>query len=569
MKRFLSLLLAAAMLSVLLVACAPPSTSDTDSTNTDAQNTSDTSNTETEGGAASTDTLTVALGTEPISMDPHVGNDSNTCTALMLSLEGLLNVVDGEIVPGMAETYEISEDGTVYTFHLRDAVWQDGQPVTAQDFVNTYVRMLTRQDAMDLAYLIFPIKNAAAINSGEMDASELGCKAIDDKTLEVTLESAYPFMTTLFASSCMYPIRTDLADSIGNAYGSEAETFVGNGPYILTEWAHNDRMVFEKNPDYWNADAIKFPRVVLVLVAEASTMKNMYDTGDLAFMDITDPAMVPSMENYSGFSFYNAGGTQFLVLSHNGTSEETAKIIQDHDFIMALSLAIDRQALVDAMFPTYLPFTGIINPGISDGMGGKWEDTYDVTDVYHKTTADPEAAKELLQGVCDRLGYESAEDMPTFDFFTQSGELQRTLAEYFQNTWKSVLGIDIEVRQLENAQYWENLYSAPYDICRSGWGPDYGDPFTYLDMWDSRGGWNKTGWVGEEYYTLITEANSQSDPATRNEMFYEAEAILLTEAPVIPLYLPRGACVINEDMISGVTISSFGARFDFRYDTLA
>ena len=182
MKRFLSLLLTAAMLSALLVACAPPSASDTDSNNTGHQNASDTNTTGSEDTAASEDTLTVALGTEPISMDPHVGNDSNTCTALMLSLEGLLNTVDGEIVPGMAETYEISEDGTVYTFHLRDAAWQDGKPVTARDFVDTYVRMLTRQDAMDLAYLIFPIKNAAAVNSGEMDASELGCKAIDDKT---------------------------------------------------------------------------------------------------------------------------------------------------------------------------------------------------------------------------------------------------------------------------------------------------------------------------------------------------------------------------------------------------
>ena len=568
MKRMLSLLLTAAMALAILTACAPPSTNNT-ANNTQQNQTTANDTTSGDTTEATATSLKVALTTEPISMDPHVGNDSNTATALMLSLEGLLNVKDGEVVPGMAESYEVSEDGTVYTFHLRDAKWQDGKEVTAQDFADTYVRMLTRQDAMDLAYLIFPIKNAAAINEGTMDASELGCKVIDDKTLEITLESAYPFMTTLFASSCMYPIRNDLADSMGNEYGSDADKFVGNGPYILTEWAHNDRMVFEKNPDYWNADEIKIPKIELVLVADANTMKNMYDAGDIAFMDITDSTMVTSMESYPGFNFYNAGGTQFLVLSHKGTSEEAAKIIQDHDFIMALSLAIDRQALVDAMFPTYMPSTGVINPEISDGMGGKWGDTYDVTDVYHKTTADPEKAKELLQGVCDRLGYASPEDMPTFDFFTQTGEQQRTLSEYFQNTWKTTLGIDISVRQLEFAQYWENLYSAPYDICRSGWGPDYDDPFTYLDMWDSRGGWNKTGWVGENYYTLITEANAQSDPKTRNDMFFEAEAILLTEAPIIPLYMARNAYVINEDMISGVTVSSFGARFDFRYATLA
>ncbi|BDF72321.1 peptide ABC transporter substrate-binding protein [Oscillospiraceae bacterium] len=568
MKRILTAALAAVMLVSMLAACSPPGAAKT----TPAPGTqapAPESGAPAPSAGASAAVLKVGMSTEPISLDPHVGNDSNTSTALMLALEGLLNIVDGKVVPGMAERYEISEDGTVYTFHLRDAKWQDGQPVTAQDFADTYVRMLTRQDAMDLAYLIFPIKNAAPISEGTMDASELGCKVIDDKTLEVTLESAYPFMTSLFASTPMYPIRNDLADALGNAYGSGADKFVGNGPYILKDWIHNDRMVFEKNPDYWNADAVSIQQIDLVLVADQNTMKNMYDTGEIAFMDILEPAMVPSMESYPGFSYYNAGGVQFLVLSHKGTSPEAAAITQDHDFVMALSLAIDRQALVDAMFPTYTPSTGVINPVISDGMGGKWGDTYDVTDVYHKTKADPEAAKALIQGVCERLGYASPADMPTFDFFTQSGELQRTLSEYFQNTWKTVLGIDITVRQLEFAQYWENLYSAPYDICRSGWGPDYDDPFTYLDMWDSRGGWNKTGWVGEDYYNLITQANAQSDPKTRDDMFFEAEKILLTEAPIIPLYMARGAYVINGGMISGVSVSSFGARFDFRYATLA
>ncbi len=511
--------------------------------------------------------LKVGLGTEPISMDPHVGNDSNTSTALMLAFEGLLNVVDGKIEPGMAETYDVSADGTVYTFHLRDAKWSDGKAVTASDFADTWKRMLTRKDAMDLAYLIFPIKNAQPINAGEKDVSELGVKVVDDKTLEVTLGAAYPFMVTLFASTPMFPIRSDLVEKYGNAYGSDADKIVSNGPYLLKEWAHNDRMVFEKNPDYWNADAIKISEVTLLLVSDPNTMKNMYDTGEIYWLDLPSD-MIASYANAPEFTYYASGGVTFIVLSVKGATPETAKITSNRNFLMALSSSIDREALVKAMFPSNQPFTGVINPVISNELGGKWGDTYDVTNKYHKINADPTAAKAYIQAACDELGYKSPADMPSFDFFTTSGEVQRTLSEYFQNIWKDTLGINISVRQLEFAQYWENLYNQPYDIARTGWGPDYDDPFTYLDMWDSRGGWNKTGWVSDEYNNLITKANQQSDFKARNDMFAEAEQILLTQAPIIPLYMSRGAYVLSPK-IQGVGINTFGARFDFRYATIA
>lgn len=511
--------------------------------------------------------IKVGLSTEPISMDPHIGNDSNTSTALMLAFEGLLNVRDGKIEPGMAESYEVSEDGTTYTFHLRDAVWSDGTPVTAKDFADTWARMLTREDAMDLAYLIFPIKNAEEVNKGEADVSELGVKVIDDKTLEVTLGASYPFMVTLFASSPMYPIRMDLVEQYGNAYGNDAGTFASNGPYIMSEWAHSDKMVFIKNPDYWNADAISFDKIEIVTITDPNTMKNMFDNGDILWMDIPSPDMIPGYEDTPGFSYFNAGGVTFLALSHKGTSDENAKITQNRNFLMALSSAIDREGLVKAMFPQNAPSTGVINPVISDGLGGKWGDTYDVTDQYHKINADPEAAKAYIDKACEELGYASPADMPALDFFTTTGDLQRTLCEYFQNVWAQELGVRIEIRQLEFTQYWENLYNQPYDIVRTGWGPDYDDPFTYLDMWNSNGGWNKTGWVDEEYNQLMIDANRESDFAKRNEMFAYAEQILLTRAPIIPLYVSRGALVISPK-VKNLSVNTFGARFDFRYATV-
>lgn len=512
--------------------------------------------------------IKVGLSTEPISMDPHIGNDSNTSTALLLAFEGLLNAKGGKIVPGMAESYDISEDGLTYTFHLRDAKWSDGVPVTAQDFADTWARMLTRKDAMDLAYLIFPIKNAEAINKGDMEVSELGVKVLDEKTLEVTLSAPYPFMITLFASSPMYPIRMDLVEKHGNAYGNDAGTIVSNGPYLLKEWAHNDRMIFVRNPDYWDAESIEFDTVEIMTITDPNTMKNMYDNGDLMWMDIPSPDMMPAYENVPGFSYFNAGGVQFIALSHKGTSEKTAKFTSNRNFIMALSSAIDREGLVKAMYPQNAPFTGVINPVIADGLGGKWGDTYDVSNKYHLIKADEESAKKYLTAAMEENGCASVEEMPVFDFFTTSSDIQRTLAEYFQNVWAQTLGIKISIRQLEFTQYWENLYNQPYDIVRTGWGPDYDDPFTYLDMWNSNGGWNKTGWVDEEYNQLMIDANKEQDFDKRNKMFEKAEEILLTRAPIIPLYVSRGAYIINPK-VENLHVNTFGARFDFRYAKIA
>ncbi|MCL2495722.1 MAG: peptide ABC transporter substrate-binding protein [Oscillospiraceae bacterium] len=521
--------------------------------------------------AAPEQKIKIVYETEPISMDPHVGNDSTTSTALGFAFQGLLDVVNGAVTPGMAESYDVSEDGTVYTFHLRDAMWSDGKPVTAGDFADTWVRMLTREDAMDLAYLIFPIKNAAAVNEKTLDPSELGVKVIDEKTLEVTLEGAYPFMVTLFASSPMYPIRLDLVEQYGDAYGSAPDKMACNGAFLFKEWAHSDRMVFVKNPDFWDAGNIKLEEISMLYVLDGNTRKNMYDVGDVDFLDLAPtPDMVPVYQDTPEFQFLNAGGVQFIALSHKGINEEHAKITSNRNFQMALSAAIDREAFVAALFPMHTPSTTVVNPVISDQLGGKWGDhaEYDLREKYHKTKADPEAAKAYLDKALEELGYASVDALPSMDFFTTDAEIQRTISEYLQDVWLTTLGVEIEVRQLAFAQYWENLYNQPYDIVRTGWGPDYDDPFTYLDMWDSRGGWNKTGWEGKEYYELVTEANAQSDMKTRNDMLSRAEEILLTEAPILPLYMARTPLLLRGGKLANVGINVFGARFDVRYAEL-
>jgi oligopeptide transport system substrate-binding protein len=509
-----------------------------------------------------------AVQTEPISMDPHVGNDAVTSTALLMAFEPLLNNVNGKIVGGMAEKWTVSKDGLTYTFALRNAKWSDGKAMTAADFADTFKRMLTRKDAMDLAYLIFPIKNAQEVNAGTKDVSELGVRVVNDKTLEITLGAPTPFMATLLTSSYMVPIRMDLAQKYGNEYGSAPDKIVSNGPYLLKDWRHGDRMIFVKNPGYWNASAVKLNEVDIVLVADDNTRKNMFVTGDIDFLQLT-PDQIPSSEKMPEFKYYNSGGMTFIIYSVKATSPDRAKILQNRNFQAALAYAVDREDFVKALYPMNSPFTGVINPDISDGMGGKWGDFGKITDKYFKIRADIPKAKDYMAKAVKELGYASVSDMPAFDFIARNNALSRSTVEYFQDLWLKTLGVKATPRLLDYAQFWENLYGAPYDICMSGWMPDYDDPFTYLDMWDSRGGWNKTGWVGQNFYELTAKANQQTNMKTRNQMFADAEKIMLTEAPIMPLLTRRGAYLMRSSKIPDMYICLFGIFFDFRYAHLA
>ena len=508
--------------------------------------------------------IMVAQPEDPISLDPHIGNDTHTSTAILLGFEGLLNWKDGKICPGVAESYTISPDGTVYTFNLRESKWSDGQPVTAKDFRDTYVRMLTRKDAMDLAYLIFPIKNAQPVNVGEKDASELGVKVINDKVLEITLESSYPFAAYLFTQTYTYPIRCDLAEKYGADYGNAPDKIAYNGSYVLKEWMRGDKLEFEKNPDYWDAANITFDHVTLLKVADENTRKNMFDAGEIYWMHMTTADMIQAYKSAPEFRDYSIGSVRFIALSHKATSPEKAKITQNRNFKMALSCAIERTGFVAAFAPMNIPSTGVIAPIISDQMGGKWGDNYVIGEEFHNLHQDIEGAKTYMAKACEELGYKSADEMPVFDFLARNAEAEKTFAEYFQNIWLEVLGIRTEIRFLDFAQFFENFYSSAWDIARSGWTPDYDDPFTFLDMWDSRGGWNKTGWVGESFYMKTQEANQQTDMKVRNDMFAEAEKILLDEGPIIPVWVSGGGVVVSTK-IQDLGINSFGPIFDFRY----
>lgn len=561
MKRTIAMLVACTIMISALAGCSPPKPQeDTPTTPPANSKTADEKSAELTTGKGKM--LNVAVMTEPINFDPHVGNDANTSMVLNMVFEGLLNNVNGEFVPGMAETYEVSDDGMTYTFHLRDAKWSDGKAVTAGDFVDTYQRMLTRKESMDLAYNIFFMKNALPISEGKMAKEELGVKAPDDKTLIVELEKPFPYVKSLFAFCSLLPLRGDLLDKYGAEYASSPETISQNGPYLLKEWKHQDRMTFEPNPDYWNRDSVKLEKVVINLVPDANTTKNMYDTGEIDFMGVGSD-LVSSYASDPNFTYFPTGGVQFLALSHKGTNETAAKLLSNVNFRNALSSAINREELVTAMFSMHTPSTTVVNPGISEPSGKKWGDVSKVGEKYFSLKSDPEKAKEYFDAALKETGI-AASDIPTFDYLTTDNELDRTLGEYYQDVWSNVLGIKIEIRQVQFKQYYENLYTQPYDIAMTGWGPDYDDPFTYLDMWDYRGGWNKTGWNSDAFNALTEEANAQTDMNKRNELFMQAEDLLMAEGPIIPIYRKRGAYVCNPK-IQGMHINGFGTTFDFRY----
>jgi oligopeptide transport system substrate-binding protein len=294
----------------------------------------------------------------------------------------------------------------------------------------------------------------------------------------------------------------------------------------------------------------------------------MFNIGDIDFLQLTTDQFLAN-KSRPEFKMYDSGAVTFIIYSQKGTSEDRAKILRNRNFQMALSYAIDRQDLVDALYPMNYPSTVVINPAISNPLGGKWDDYSKAQGKYFKVHSDLVLAKEYLSKACKELGYNSASQMPAFDFIATNNAINRSTLEYLQDTWQKTLGIKVVPRLLDYAQFWENLYGAPYDICWSGWGPDYDDPFTYLDMWDSRGGWNKTGWIGKNYYETLDKANQQTDPKARCDLLVEAERILLTEAPIMPLMTRRASYLLRSNKIPDMYINMFGILFDFRYAHLA
>jgi oligopeptide transport system substrate-binding protein len=496
---------------------------------------------------------------EPPNLDPQLGTDTVSIMVDNAILEGLVRVHDGKVLPGMAEKWEVSPDGLIYTFHLREAQWSDGQKVTANDFEYAFIRLLDPAIASEYAFQGYYILNGEEYNTGKItDPTQVGVKAIDEKTLEVKLKSPTGYFLALTGFLSFMPSRKDLVDQYKEGYAADFDKAVYNGPFLLTEWQHDSNMILEKNPNYWNKDAIKLDKVEFTIVTDNRTVVNMYEAGDIDMAalgrDFVDRYKAEGKANY-----FPDGSEWWFQINMKGKSSETAKFLSNRNFIHALGYAVDRQSFCDSVLRNgSTPAQRYILPLLM-GANDKFAKEYPYE--YYPATANVEKAKELLDAALKEIGT-TADKMPTFEYLTDDNDVARVNAEAIQDMLSKNIGVKIEIKQVQFKQRLELMDASDYEIVSAGWGPDYDDAMTYADLWVTGGGHNNTNWSNPKYDELIAFAKNSPDLKARAEAMFEAEKILLEDGPIVPIYF-RNVAYAKQPFVQGVIRNFLGADPDF------
>jgi oligopeptide transport system substrate-binding protein len=462
-------------------------------------------------------------GSEPATIDPALATGEIERNVINSLFEGLIQKDPaGKNVPGVALTWDESKDRLTYTFHLRkNAKWSNGDPVTAGDFVYSWRRLLDPKTASSYAYQGFYIKGAKAFNSGkEKDPNTIGVKALDPHTLQVTLEEPTPFFIGLLFHYSLYPVHQATVEKFGDRW-TRPENIVSNGAFVLDKWEVNRLIRVKKSPTYWDTAIVKLDAVEFYPVENLDTEEKMFRTKQL---DIT---MRLPIEKVPFWKKDKSGVFQSdrILATYLYRLNVKKKPLDDKRVRQALSYAIDRKRIVELVTRgNETPATAWTPPGTGGG--------YDPGEILPSDGRRIPEAKKLLAAA----GYPNGKGMPEIEILYNTAENHRKIAEAVQQMWKQNLGIEVKLFNQEWKVYLDSMKTGNYTVARYTWNADYNDPNTFLDMWMTKSTLNETNWGNAKYDELIVAASKESNPAKRMKHFKDAEAILLDEMPIIPVY---------------------------------
>ncbi len=566
-KGILGIVLSAAMV-VGMTGCGVYESSDSSSASSAASSAS--AGTEESVKASSTGTVASASGettsdgekvfrysvnTEPTTLDPDKANSIGDNEIQHAIQEGLVRNTGGEITPGIAESWDVSDDGLTYTFHLRDAQWSDGQPVKAQDFVYGLQRLMDPDTASEYAFIGEVIKNGAAVESGDMKPEELGVEAPDDKTVVITLENPTSYFLSLIGASAQFvPVRQDIVEEYGTDYAATADKNVYCGPFVLSS-TDNMTYVFEKNPTYWDVDSIKLDRCELSVVTDDNTALALYESGDLDYVKIpTD-----QVTNYEGQDqSYMNGNEDYLYINEQSDNP----LLSDQNFRLALNYGLDRNSYIQlATNNVYTATNTLVMPLVS-GVEKTYGEEYTL-DSY-PLDGDKDKALDYLQKAMDDQGIANASDI-TITLTTTDQESSKKIAEVVQELWQDTLGINVEVKQVTYANiYGEVLPNGDYEIAYAGWGPDYSDPYTYLDLFRGDNPYNYSKYQNDKVDELLKASQTETDAKTRMDELNQAEQLILDDGAFVPLQLRQQHYLLNSK-VTGVVFYFCSVNIDWVY----
>ncbi|MFL2840355.1 MAG: peptide ABC transporter substrate-binding protein [Pseudohongiellaceae bacterium] len=478
-------------------------------------------------------------GAEPQTVDPHIATGVPEHHIITALFEGLTtkNPYTLEPEPGVAENWDISADGITYKFHLRqNATWSNGDLITAEDFRWSWERALTPELASEYSYMYYPILNAEAFTTGEIDDfSEVGIKVIDDYTLEVQLRAPTPYFLQLLDHYSTYPIHRETVETFGSytdrlSRWPREGNIVSNGPFEMTEWMINSHIRVEKRTNYWDAEVVNLNAIVFYPTENQTTEERMFRDGLIHRTEDVPLDKVPVyLEENSNNIFIAPYLSSYFYMINT-----TKAPLDDVRVRRALAMSVDRELLNETVLEDIMSPAYFLTPPGTVG--------YQPPVTFHY---DPAQAKTLLA----EAGYPNGEGFPFFEILYNTQENHRRIAIAIQEMWRGTLNIDVGIINQEWQVYLESIDNLNYDIARRGWVGDYVDPNTYLDMFITDGGNNRTGFSNTRYdEIMLNEAPLKLNNEERFALYVEAETILMENMPIIPIYIYQTKNLKHPDM---------------------
>lgn len=562
MKKALMLLMTVLMVSTLSLTGCGGNQQDVGSTTEKESDNKVTSTEETKANLEQI--LKINLGSNPPNIDPQTTTDDPSMIIINSTLEGLVRIKEGGVIEqgsGLAESWEISEDGKTYVFKLRDANWSDGTPITSSDFEYAWKRALKPETASQYSYVLYYIKGAEAYNKGEGLEEDVKITSIDEKTLEVELERPTPYFLSLTAFATYMPAQKLAVETFGDSYGAKPENTVSSGPFLLDTWAQEQKIVMVKNQNYWDAESVKLDRIECDLIVDINTPINLFETNELDMIGIPTEYLSKYRTSPEFINLARASSWYFQFNCEN-------EFFSNEKIRKAFSLAVNRKAFVDNILANgSIVASGLVPSGIPGAENVDGDFRVQSGNYIKDQGTDGELAvkeaKILLEEGLNEIGRSKAELEEEIVYLAEDGDLPKKLAQAFQQMWKKNLELDVAIETVTFKLKLDKEQRGDFMFCFAGWNADYNDPMTYMDMWVTDGGQNRTGWSNVEYDKLIEKANN-SIGNERMEAMIEAEAILMEEMPIAPVYY-RARNIMQREYLKGLVRFPVGIPTEYKW----
>lgn len=557
-KRIVSLLLASSLVTTAFVGCG---------SNDGTGNNGGTSS----NGEQVLNTLYMQAAT----LDVNDCSDSATTTLLGAVQEGLVRIYnDGngdEIKPAGAESWETSEDGLTWTFHLRNNKWSDGEPVVAQHYVDSVLRLLNPDNAFKYAFFAYDIVGAEDYNLNGGSADAVGIKAIDENTLEITLREAVPYFLSKLQYTVFKPVRLDVIEKLGDNYASDFENNVYCGPFKLTEWDNMNKEVLVKNDSFWDAENIELDQINATYIKEMATRAQLFESKELDNMGLTTVEYInqyTSLADEDSCQLLTGDAPSVFYLAFNQDSENGNGMLKSAKVRKAIGLALDRDEYV-----------GEIKGRYNAAYGDIPLDVHFNGEFYRGQVDEPLAAdakkynngdelKALLKEGLTELGLQT-DDLSKYSltYLSQSDSEDGTVEnEWIQQQIESKLGINIDIQVQNEWSLFLDLYdNQEFDFVLTGWSADYDDPMTFLDMWVTGGSNNHTGYASEEYDRLVDSLAGENDNAKRLEAYKSLEKLLVQDDAVVSPIFYYDKYSVVQNYVKNLQYPEFGPTMEFRW----